>query len=599
MRPLRLFLLASSLALAACGANDTDPAAPPSPGSATDPATGTPLTDVRPDYAGAGTVAADTRDPLLDAMQAELQRSKDAYFAAAEPAYFLAYRVNDTYVLSLSAEAGNIKRDGESRGRTLGVDLRTGDHRRDSTHPLRSNGMGFGRMMGSNASALGLVDDERLLRDQMWKATDSAYWQAVEDIARVRSNVAVKVDEEDQSDDFSREQPVTVLEAIDEVPVDRFAWAERLRRHSAALARDPAVLLSTVSLDVERRTFRLVNTDGTTVRRSERLYRLDLRAITKADDGMELARARRFLARSPDGLPDADAVDAAASVLIDELAALRAAPLATAYEGPAILEGEAAGVFFHEVLGHRVEGDRLRQEEDQQTFKNKLGQRVLPAGFSVDFDPTLRDHAGTPLMGSYAVDDEGVTARPVHVIEDGTLRAFLTSRRPIEGFPTSNGHGRADTRQRPVARQSNLIVRHASPVTKDALRQQLLDGIAAQGKPWGLIVRGMDEGGYTSVARAGISALKVNPEMVYRLYPDGREELVRGVDLIGTPLTLFAEVEAADDAVGVFHGWCGAESGAVPSSIASPSILLRRVEVQRKAKSQDRPPILPSPEVGA
>lgn len=596
------FLLTLPILLAAC---DTSEPSPDADTASTDTASteatasGVPLADVHPDYTALGQPAADGTDPLLDALRAELQRSMATYSTATEPAYFIAYRSTDAHLLTLAAERGDLKTDTESRTRNLGVELRTGDHRRDSTHPLRSDGFSFGAMMGSNGSRLSLGDDAPLLRDQIWKATDSAYWQAVEDIAHVRGNVAVKVEEEDASDDFSREDAVTVIDPLAATPLDRFVWIDRIRQHSRRFDRDPQVLLSTVSLDVEQRVFRLVNTEGSVVRRNQGVYRLDIRAVTKADDGMELARSRRFLAATPEGLPDARTVDAAIDVLVDELAALRAAPLATAYEGPAILEAEAAGVFFHEVLGHRVEGDRLRREEDQQTFKNKLGQRVLPAGFRVDFDPTLREHDGRLLMGSYGVDDEGVQARPVNIIDDGILRGFLLSRRPIEGFARSNGHGRAQGVGRPVARQSNLVVRHDAPLAADAMRQKLLDGIAAQGKPWGLVIRSIDQGGYTVVGRAQISSFKVNPEMVYRLYPDGREELVRGVDLIGTPLTLFAEVDAADDRSDVFHGWCGAESGSVPTSIVSPSILLRRVEVQRKPKSQDRPPILPAPEVDA
>lgn len=602
MPPFRAASLALLLTLlAACGTDTAPTVEPTTPTTQTPNArpTGTPLADVHPDYAALGLPGSDGKDTLLDALHAELQRSMTTYAVATEPAYFLAYRTSDAHLLQLSAERGALKADTESRSRSLGVELRTGGHRRDSTHPLRSDGFSFGAMMGSNGSRLSLGNDEALLRDQIWKATDAAYWQAVEDIARVRGNVAVKVEEEDGSDDFSREPAYTALDPLTPMPLDRFVWIDRLKRHSQRFDRDPQVLLSTVSLDVEHRVFRLVNSEGSAVRRSHGVYRLDIRAVTKADDGMELARSRRFLAATPDGLPDADTVDAAVDTIVGELAALRAAPLATAYEGPAILEAEAAGVFFHEVLGHRVEGDRLRKEEDQQTFKNKIGQRVLPAGFRVDFDPTLREHDGRLLMGSYSVDDEGVQARPVNIIDDGILRSFLLSRRPIEGFDRSNGHGRTQAVGRPVARQSNLVVRHHAPLAADAMRQKLLDGIAAQGKPWGLVIRSIDQGGYTTTGRGDISSFKVNPEMVYRLYPDGREELVRGVDLIGTPLTLFAEVDAADDRTGVFHGWCGAESGAVPTSIVSPSILLRRVEVQRKPKSQDRPPILPAPEVGA
>lgn len=598
--PLGLCLL-----LAACGGAESqgDGAASSATPVAVSSAAGSgvPLAEVQVDYdaLGARSIGADVVDPVLEAMGAELERSRGAYFSAAEPAYFLAYRLFDNRHLRLVAESGSLRDVGDGLSRTLNVELRTGDHRRDSTHPIRTDGFNFGFLTGANSTHLALSQDQALLRDQIWKATDAAYWQAVEEIAKVRANVAVKVDEEDDSDSFSRDTPTRVLEAVQPLTLDRMLWSSRLKTASARLGADPRVLGSRVSLSAEDTVMRLVTSDGGQVRTAAPVYRLDVSAIVKAEDGMELVRSRRFLVRDPGELPDAAALDAAVDGLLDELFALREAPLATAYEGPAIIEGEAAGVFFHEVLGHRVEGDRLRREEDQQTFKNKLGERVLPPGFRVSFDPTRAQFEGQALHGGYAVDAEGIAAQAVDVIDDGILRGFLLSRRPIEGFPQSNGHGRAAAGYPPVARQSNLLVSQDGALSREELKQRLLEQVQAQGKPWGLLIRSIDAGGYTVVGRADISSFKVNPEMVYRVYPDGREELVRGVDLIGTPLTLFAEVEAAADDAQIFHGWCGAESGMVPTSTVAPSILLRRVEVQRKPRSQDRPPLLPAPETGA
>lgn len=590
------------LLLAACGTEpaDTDSAAEPVATLMTE-GTGPALDQVQVDYdalAGAS-IDSGATDPVLEAMSTELERSRAAYFNAPEPAYFLAWRVFDTRYLRLVAQSGSLIDRSSGIERRLNVELRTGDHQRDSTHPLRTDGFDFGVLTGGNASYLALGQDAAVLRDQLWKATDAAYWQAVEDIAKVRGNMAVKVAEEDGSDSFSRDAPVQLLEAVRPVAVDQLLWAKRLRAASARLGADPRILGSRVALNAGDTVMRLVTTDGGLVRTAAPVFRLDLFAVVKADDGMELARARRFLVTVQDELPDAAEVDAAVDALLAELFALREAPLATAYEGPAIIEGQAAGVFFHELLGHRVEGDRLRREEDQQTFKNKLGERVLPEGFQVRFDPTLRAFEGQALHGGYAVDAEGIAAQAVDVVDDGVLRGFLLSRRPIQGFAHSNGHGRAAPGASPVARQSNLLVRQEGALTPEALKQRLLDQVRAQGKPWGLLIRRIDAGGYTFTGRADIASFKINPEMVYRVHPDGREELVRGVDLIGTPLTLIAEVEAADDAMRVSHGWCGAESGMVPTSTVAPSILLRRVEVQRKPKSQDRPPILPAPEQGA
>ena len=197
-------------------------------------------------------------------------------------------------------------------------------------------------------------------------------------------------------------------------------------------------------------------------------------------------------------------------------------------------------------------------------------------------------------MGSYRYDNEGVAAHPLTVVQNGVLKSFLMSRVPIEGIPVSNGHGRAQPGLAPVARQSNLIVQVAHPVSHDELKKMLIEQIKRDNKPFGLIFEDI-EGGFTITQRFIPDAFNVLPIMVYRVFPDGRQELVRGVDLIGTPLTTFSKIAAADDQVATFNGICGAESGSVPVSASSPSLLISQIEVQKKMKSQERPPILPAP----
>jgi len=285
---------------------------------------------------------------------------------------------------------------------------------------------------------------------------------------------------------------------------------------------------------------------------------------------------------------------AAVAKMIDDLHALRRAPPLDPYAGPAILSGRASAVFFHEVFGHRVEGQRQKLETEGQTFKRKVNEVVLPSSMSVYFDPTLRRLGTTDLAGFYRFDDEGVRAQRVTVVDRGVLKTFLMSRAPIEGFPGSNGHGRSELGLAPVARQSNLIVETTERHTPAELKRMLIDEVRRQGKPYGLLFDDI-EGGFTITRRFIPNAFNVMPVMVYRVYPDGHQELVRGVDFIGTPLTAFSKIVAADDKVEVFNGLCGAESGWVPVSAVSPGLLLSQVEVQKKPKSQERPPILPPP----
>jgi len=533
-------------------------------------------------------------DVVLDAMQGELARSKAAYFKAKVPAYFIAYRINDDEHIEVNAEFGALTSSTSAHVRSLNVELRTGDYKFDNTHPTQAQGGVPGFARGTTTQRVGLDSDARALRSEIWNATDSTYWRAVEEFAKAKADAAVQTAAEDKSDDFSREPKLDLVEPQLEYNLDVDAWREKVKKYSAPFATDTKIYAAHAGVSVARTTRWMVTSEGSRIRHSELTYLLDVRAATKADDGMELPGMVRFVANRPEALPDDATVLAAVKGLMSDLEALRSAPVVDAYAGPAILDNRAAGVFFHEVIGHRLEGHRLRDESDAQTFKKKLGERLLPESVSITFDPTRKDYNGQALMGNYAVDDEGVRARPVSVVEHGVLKDFLMSRTPIEGFAQSNGHGRSQAGYRPVSRQSNMLVSVDAKTDYAELKRKLLAEISEQHKPWGLIIRDLD-GGFTDTRRAGTGGAKLLPTMVYRLYADGHEELVRGVDLVGTPLTLLAEFETADNRFGVFHGWCGAESGYVPVSTVAPDLLIRRIEVQRKQKSPDRLPILQAP----
>jgi predicted Zn-dependent protease len=269
------------------------------------------------------------------------------------------------------------------------------------------------------------------------------------------------------------------------------------------------------------------------------------------------------------------------------------------YSGPAILSGRAAGVFFHEIFGHRVEANRQRNADDGQTFASRVGQPVLPSFLSVVFDPTLQKLGTTELMGHYLYDDEGVKARRVTVVDKGVLKTFLLDRAPLREFTRSNGHGRAEPGYVPVSRQSNLVVESSRTMSSDRLIDMLRDEARKQGKPFGLLFDNI-EGGFTNTGRGSANAFNVLPNVVYKIYTDERRapELVRGVDLIGTPLSAFSKIVASGDKPDVFNGICGAESGGVPVSASSPALLVSEVEVQKKAQSLETLPILTAPRPG-
>ena len=532
--------------------------------------------------------------PVLEAMHLELTRSMYNFKKQATPPYFLSYQITETHSVSVTGAYGTITSSSDTRSRQLNIDLRVGEPTFDNSHPIRG-GMPFFDF-GDRFSMMDVpVDnDPNAIRRVLWYQTDQKYKKALERYTRAKANAQVKVAPEDASADFSNEPAQSYVEAAVDARVDRSEWERKIRKYTAPFARSGDIYDGEAMLSVEGVTRWYVNSDGSELQTSSAHYRLLISTYSKAEDGMELPRYESFVGFAPDALPDDATVLRAVDRMIADLDALKKAPVVDPYTGPAILSGRASGVFFHEVFGHRIEGHRQKDEEEAQTFKRKLGEKILPDSFSVYFDPTQRRLGDTELAGYYLYDDEGVKARRVDVVKNGVFDNFLMSRSPIAGFPHSNGHGRSQPGFSVVARQSNLVVATSNPVSRDELKRMLIDSVRQQNKPFGLIFDDI-EGGFTMTQRFTPNAFNVIPVMVYRVYPDGREQLVRGVDLIGTPLTVFSKIVAADNRTQAFNGVCGAESGWVPVSASSPDILISQIEVQKKEKSQERAPILPPP----
>lgn len=542
-----------------------------------------------------GTLSLEAADPpLLSTLRTELDRNAQVLQKEGVPAYYISYTVYDTLTTRIAASFGALQQSDSSHRRFAAVQVRVGDYGLDNTHPIR--GEGGGQPSGLTRIALPLTDDAVPVRVALWRATDRAFKQAVQSLTRVKTNIASKVKEETPTPDFSPADPQKFGSAPVAMPaLDKTAWETRLRRVSAPFAEDPLILRSEVSLQVEASNRYYTDTEGGQVQSGELGYRLFIQGLTKAEDGMELPLYTSYFARSLDGLPDEAALVAEVRKMTGLLKELRTAPLVEPFTGPAVLSGRAAGVFFHEIFGHRVEGHRQKNADDGQTFAKRLNQDVLPSFLSVVFDPTQRKLGNTDLMGHYLYDDEGVKARPVTVVDQGVLKTFLIDRAPLPDFAQSNGHGRAEPGMQPVSRQSNLIVQSSRAVPTEALMTMLKDEARKQGKAFGLLFENI-EGGFTTTGRGGANAFNVLPNLVYRIYTDGRApELVRGVDLIGTPLSAFGKIVATGDRTDVFNGMCGAESGNVPVSASSPPLLVSEVEVQKKAQSQEALPILPSP----
>jgi predicted Zn-dependent protease len=427
-------------------------------------------------------------------------------------------------------------------------------------------------------------------------ATNTGYGNALDNYLRVKTEAEVRAKEEDTSPDFSRQSSQTYIGAVaPSITIDRAAWEQRVRELSKVFRAYPDVYQNMVLLTVQNETDYYASSEGSQIVTPHLQARLVAIAVTRADDGMDLFREQTFEAETIDGLPKQADLEAAMRTLGSSLEALRKAPVTEPFDGPAILSGRAAAVFFHEVLGHRLEGQRQRGDEEGQTFTKDVGKEVLPSFLSVADDPTETEFGNTWLSGGYQYDDEGQKAERVDLIQDGVLKTFLMSRLPIASFNASNGHGRAETGHVPNGRQGNLIVTSTKTVSEAELRKQLIDEAKKQGKQYGLYFEDISSG-FAVTQRSSPQAFQVIPLVVWRVYVDGRpDELVRGVSIVGTPLAAMKSIVATSDKREVFNGECGAESGTIPVSAVAPAVLLSSIETQRQPQGTARPPILPIP----
>ena len=526
----------------------------------------------------------------MQAMDAELHRAmSELGKTPALKTYFLSYSVYDAQNVVITAQYGAIDGSSATHSRSADVQVRLGSPALDNTH-------GTHRDTALTTIPLPLTDDRAAIERSLWFATNRGYGKALDALEKVKTEQQVRAKEEDSSADFSAEKPETdILPPVSPLAVDRAAWESRLREISAVFRRYPNIFYDMAILQASHETDSFVSSDGTRVSAPNQVARLIVVARTRAADGMDLFRDLTFEADSTGNLPEQSEVVAKTEAMAKNLDDLRVAPITEPYEGPAILSGRAAAVFFHEVLGHRLEGQRQRGDEEGQTFTKLLGKPILPSFLSVADDPTLATFDGHPLSGHYLFDNEGQPARRVQLVDDGVLKTFLMSRLPIASFAESNGHGRAESGKMPTGRQGNLIVTSTHAVSDADLREMLKAEAKKQGKTYGLYFEDISSG-FAVTTRRSPQAFQVIPLVVYRVYVDGRpDELVRGVSIVGTPQAALNSILATGDKPDIFNGECGAESGTVPVSAIAPAMLVSQIETQRQAQGTARPPIVPPP----
>ncbi|MFY0598598.1 MAG: TldD/PmbA family protein [Cyclobacteriaceae bacterium] len=531
-------------------------------------------------------------DPLVDIMKEEMNRQYEILSKKTVPAYFISYKASDNHTFNLTSSFGSLVDVNKSRSRSVNVIVRVGDYDLDNSHSSKQ-GTRFQSRYGGTVP-LPLNDNKESIQQSLWLASDLAYKISSESYKMIDK---AKESETDRAD-FSKEEIVEYLEApISEDSIDLLTmqWSKKMTAWSSSFLDNDDIVEGTVQMRYSYGPQYFISTEGTTIRQNQANAEIQISASIRSEDGNIIPLHKSYFAAKPSDLPLEKNISADIQNMITKLGQLKTAPLAEPYAGPAIFSGSSSGVFFHEIFGHRIEADRLSKNDDSQTFKEKIGQRVLPKFIDVTSDPTLDSYKDYYLSGTYVYDEEGVKSQRVELVEDGILKDFLRSRKPLTKGQKSNGHSRAQTGLSPVSRQSNLIISSEKRVPDEDLRKMLIKACKKQKASFGLYIKSV-AGGYTMTDRYRPNAFSITPTEVYKIYADGRpDELVRGVDLIGTPLTMFSEIQATGNSDEIFYGYCGAESGYIPVTATAPAIFVRKIETQKRLERNIDEPILEDP----
>lgn len=543
-------------------------------------------------------VSANSQDIILDSMKKELDRSFLALEKAEKsPLYFLQYQVWQEKDYWLSANMGAIVSQGQSEQNIATVDVRVGSRQLDNTHQIKGK---EGENWQANSKEIEIdtlaIDDEHAITAKLWNLTDLAYKSAIDKYMKVEANKQVTATEEDESGDFSTDKTTDVyyLKAQD-IKIDKEKIKKDLLALSLKFKNYDFILNSRISFSANSQNRYIVNSDGAKIVTGNNYITVSYDLTGRTSDGMDLRRSKFYNFDNMTDFPSFEQISLDIDNSIKELKSLLISTSQQPYTGPAILENQAAAVFWHEIFGHRIEGHRQKSETEGQTFAKKIGEKIMPEFLSLYDDPNIRYFGNRFLKGHYVYDDEAVKAQRVSLVENGILKNFLMQRVPLEKFPHSNGHGRRSPGNITVARQGNLIVKADKTVSYEELKKMLIDEVKKQGKPYGIIIKDI-KGGFTITRRSLPQSYTILIKYALRVYPDGRpDEPIRGLNMIGTPLQTFSRIIAAADDYDVFNGDCGAESGWVPVSGVSPSLLFSSIETEKVLKSNEMLPILKNP----
>lgn len=524
-------------------------------------------------------------------LSAELKRGFKTLRKQDPPVYYLAYTYWEGAEQGCNVSDGIVSSRWNNHVGRLDAQVRAGSVLMDGTRKLKNGKDDYSSV---NGSVPWPKENGKAFTSAVWRLTQQAAERAQKDFSRVQADVQGASQRFDDSPDFVFPPAETHCSQIMPETFDMERIEKMLVNASKTVMDNPLVLDASFSFSAEQGHRYFVDSVGSRQKTPFAWVRMNYFVAGKTADGLEISRSNSYDVLKESELPSEETLIADVKRSVEELELLSRAPEAEPVTVPAILKNRAMGVFVHEVLGHRMEGHRQKEDSFGRTFTSKVGQMVTAPFLSVVDDATLESFGGIPLRGFYEYDDEGVKARPVVMIENGVLRNFLMSSSPIKNFPASNGHGRREPGRRAVARMGVTRVTASETVPYEELEQMLRAEIKKQGAPYGLIIEDLS-GGFTMTDTNMPQVFKLEPKLVYRVYADGRKEAVRGADLVGTPLVSFLQAVAASDDYAVFNGSCGAESGWVPVSAIAPSILFRTLEFEQTAKSAVKPPVLLPP----
>jgi predicted Zn-dependent protease len=528
---------------------------------------------------------------VLKAMQDELNRSqRELQLEGYQAPYFISYQIKDNEFYSIKGKYGAVASSDNNRIRRLYVDVRVGDYDFDNSIKGRSGG----GIPFNDASDVPVDNDADAIRAALWQVTDYAYKEALTQYFNKKANNVQEI-KDVHSKSFTKEKSHTYFGPELDLSFNATEWEGKIRQISSIYKDYKEITDADIVMTAQRETVYFVNTEGTKYIRDEVLYSIDAQVVAKAEDGKEISNYRNLYYVSPDDIPGVDEIRSVVKEMVDETLEMRNADVLSPVSVPALLEPEAAGVVFHEAVGHRLEGERQIDDDEGQTFKDKVGQKVVPGFITIIDDPSMKNFNGVHLIGHYPFDDQGVPGERVVLVEDGVLKNFLLSRTPIDGFEQSNGHGRASYGRAPIARMSNTIIESGKEYKKEKLKELLIEEVKRQNKPFGLIIKSMT-GGETNTSSYNFQAFRATPVVIFKVDPEtGEETPVRDIEIVGTPLVSINKIIATGDDYSVFNGFCGAESGYVPVSTVAPSILVSEIEFQRKSSKKEKLPLLPPP----